>query len=77
MKLENVTVWSKDACVYCDRAKTLLTASGIPYTEKKIGHGFTGDEMRLDVPGARSVPQIIADGHIIGGYQNLVARLAE
>lgn len=65
-------VWSKDQCPYCDRAKALLTQKGIQYIERKIGTGWTKEQLLESVPTARTVPQIFLDDKLIGGYDDLV-----
>jgi glutaredoxin 3 len=67
----NVTIWSKPACQYCDMAKSLLKSKGINFDEKKIGEGYTRDDLLAVVPMARTVPQIFIDNQLIGGYQEL------
>jgi glutaredoxin 3 len=64
-------VWSKDQCPYCDQAKALLTQQGVPFEEKKIGYGYTREELLEAVPTARTVPQIIINGTAIGGFTEL------
>ena len=65
------TVWSKDHCPFCDQAKSLLKMKGIEFEEKKIGHGFTKEQLLEAVPTARTVPQIFLDEQLIGGFQEL------
>lgn len=64
-------VWSKYHCPYCDQAKALLTQRGIPFEERKIGDGYTKEELLEAVPNARTVPQIFLDNTLIGGYTEL------
>jgi glutaredoxin len=64
-------VWSRPACPYCDQAKALLKMKGIEYEEKIIGDGYLKEDLLEAVPGARSVPQIILDEKLIGGFQEL------
>lgn len=71
------TVWSKDNCPYCDQAKTLLTQRRIQFEEKKIGHGYTKEQLLEEVPTARSVPQIIINGKSIGGFIELKRYIEE
>ena len=68
-------VWSKYNCPYCDQAKALLTQRGIQFEEKKIGDGYTREELLEAVPTARTVPQIFIDGELVGGFTELKARL--
>jgi glutaredoxin 3 len=64
-------VWSKDSCPYCDQAKALLTQRGIVYEERKIGHGYTKENLLEAVPTARTVPQIFIRDKLIGGFTEL------
>lgn len=70
-------VWSKDNCPYCDQAKALLTLKGITFTEKKIGHGYTKEQLLEAVPSARSVPQIFINESLVGGFTELNKYLKE
>ncbi len=69
-------VWSKYHCPFCDQAKALLSKKGITFEEKKIGDGFTKEDLLEAVPGARTVPQIFLDGKLIGGFTELKKHLA-
>ena len=64
-------VWSKYNCPYCDQAKALLQSKNIPFEERKIGDGYTKEELLEAVPNARSVPQIFLDDKLIGGFTEL------
>ncbi len=68
-------VWSKNQCPYCDRAKALLTQRGIEFEEKKIGGGYTKEDLLEAVPTARTVPQIFLDEEYVGGFTELKTRL--
>ena len=65
------TIWSKYNCPYCDQAKALLKNKGIPFEEKKIGDGYSKEELLEAVPTARTVPQIFLDDKLIGGFTEL------
>ena len=64
-------VWSKQQCPYCEQAKQLLAQRGITYEERKIGSGFTREQLLEAVPTARTVPQIFIDDQLIGGFTEL------
>jgi glutaredoxin len=68
-------VWSKYNCPYCDQAKALLKQRGIKYEERKIGDGYSREELLEAVPTARTVPQIFLDGNLIGGFTELKKHL--
>ena len=69
-------LWSKYHCPYCDQAKALLKQQGIPFEEKKIGDGYTTEELLEAVPTARTMPQIFIDGELVGGFTELKQKLA-
>ena len=82
------TIYSKENCPYCTRAKTLLDKIGIPYDENLIGQpgskglkenqsGATRGELLEKAPNTRTVPQIWIDGEHIGGYTELSAKFPE
>jgi glutaredoxin len=68
-------VWSKFQCPYCDQAKALLKQKGIVFEEKKIGDGYTKEDLLEAIPTARTVPQIFLDDELVGGFQELKKRL--
>lgn len=68
-------LWSKYHCPYCDQAKALLNKHGIEFEERKIGDGWTKEELLAVVPNARTVPQIFIDNELIGGFEQLKQRL--
>jgi len=75
--MTNAIVWSKDNCPYCDQAKALLKMKGIAFEEKKIGHGYTKEQLLEAVPTARTVPQIFINEELIGGFTELNKYLKE
>lgn len=70
-------VWSKYHCPYCDQAKALLTQRGIEFEERKIGDGWTREDLLEAVPTARTVPQIFLNGELVGGFTELRQKLTE
>lgn len=68
-------VWSKYNCPFCEQAKGFLKMKGIPFVEKKIGDGYTKEELLEAVPTARTVPQIFIDDQLIGGFTELKTHL--
>lgn len=69
------TIWSKYHCPYCDQAKALLTQKGYTIEERKIGDGYTKEDLLEAVPTARSVPQIFIDDKLVGGFNELRTHL--
>jgi glutaredoxin len=72
-----VTVYSKNNCPFCDRAKALLESRGVPYTEVNIENDPESRQMLLD-KGLRSVPQIFNGFELIpGGFNGLNSKSVE
>jgi glutaredoxin len=67
-----IVVWSRYNCTYCDQAKNLLENKNLSYEERKIGDGWTREDLLELLPNARSVPQIFVNDNHIGGYDDLV-----
>jgi len=71
----NIEIYTKAWCGYCVRAKNLLQAKGMEFSEYDITMGGPKKaEMMARKPDAATVPQIFIDGRAIGGSDDL-ARL--
>jgi glutaredoxin 3 len=69
-----LTVYSKNNCPFCDRAKQLLESKGVTYNEVNIELDPESRQMLLD-KGLRSVPQIFHGYELIeGGFQGLTKK---
>ena len=69
-----ITMYSKNNCPFCDRAKALLESKNIPFTVIKMEDTPDAREFLMD-QGLRSVPQIFKDGVLLpGGYQGLAGK---
>jgi glutaredoxin 3 len=66
-----IQVYSTAWCGFCERAKALLEARGIPYEEIKVDDDPAFRAKLLDLTGHWTVPQIIIDGKPVGGYVEL------
>ena len=67
----NVVVWTRKAgCPWCERAKALLRSKNIAFSEKVAGI-LPMDEFYAETKGAKTVPQILFDGVLIGGFDDL------
>lgn len=74
------TVYSKPACTYCEQAKALLEAKGLPYEVVNLDVGqakvegqnyISRNDLLAKVPGARTMPQVLNDGVVVGGFTEL------
>ena len=73
--MNSVIVWSKDACTFCEQAKSLLKSRNIPFEERRVGDGWTREDFFAAVPNARTFPQIVINDDVIGGFTELKAML--
>lgn len=72
-----ITMYSKNNCPFCDRAKALLESKGIEFKTVNIEQEPDAREYLVD-QGLRSVPQIFKDGILLpGGYQGLAGKPEE
>ena len=74
----NITVYSKDNCIWCDRAKNLLNSVNFEFDEIDLSNDEERQEFYKRVgEGVSTVPQIYRDNIRIGGYPNLVTWFEE
>ena len=69
-----IQIYSKPNCVFCDKAKSLLKNLEMTYEEKMFGKDFNTPEELYEAVGkqVRTMPQIVIEGELIGGYNQLV-----
>ena len=72
-----VVIYSKDNCVFCDKAvrlaQQIVQESSNKYIVYKLGVDFVMEDMMELFPTARTFPQIIVDNKSIGGYTEFEA----
>lgn len=73
---EPVAVISRVGCPHCQRAKDLLTAQQIRFTEIIVGRDIDQTALR-GLSGSTAVPQVFMGGRLVGGADQLAALLAE
>lgn len=73
--MARVKIYSTGSCVFCTKAKALLTKWNIPFDEVRIDQNQAGLREMLEVTNhARTVPQITIDGQWIGGFDDLTEK---
>ena len=78
MSQVSVTIYTKAYCPYCVRAKALLAAKAVQFTEIKIDdHPELRPEMNNKAGGRTTVPQIFINEVHIGGCDDLHALEAQ
>ena len=69
-----LTIYTKNNCPFCDRAKSLLESRGVAYNAINLEQQPDAREFLVD-QGLRSVPQIFNGTTLLqGGYQGLAAQ---
>lgn len=70
-------IYTKPNCSYCLLAKDLMNERNIFYNEIKIGENISRDEIISLFPTMKTVPIILFDNKLIGGYTDLVVYLGD
>ncbi|MDH5179979.1 MAG: glutathione peroxidase [Gammaproteobacteria bacterium] len=71
-----VTVFTREGCEFCVRAKGMLHDAGIQFEELVLNRDYTEASLRA-VSGRSTVPQVFINGQHIGGSEDLEKHLAE
>jgi glutaredoxin-like protein len=70
----DVTVFSREGCPHCVKAKSMLRDAGIEFDELVLNRDFAESTIRA-VSGASTVPQVFINGNLIGGAESLTQYL--
>lgn len=73
MTAPKITVYSKEQCPYCVRAKRLLEKKGFAYEEVNVEGNDALRAWLVETTGQMTVPQIFAGERSLGGYSDLDA----
>jgi glutaredoxin 3 len=68
-----IVMYTTRYCGYCERARRVLRARGIPYEDIDVTGNFELRRQMVKETGHRTVPIILLDGKLIGGSDELVA----
>ena len=72
-RIMGVQIYTKDNCIFCKKAKAWFSENDVPFEEIDCSTVSAFAAMKERIPGATTVPQIIIDGHVIGGWDVLEA----
>jgi len=70
------TIYGRKRCGYCDKAKALLEAHGLPFKYIDIEEDATALEWFIN-QGFETVPQVFQNNLLVGGYDALEAKFLE
>ncbi len=71
--MTEILVYTKDYCGYSARAKRLLEAKGVAFTEVDVTHDELGEAEMNERSGRTTVPQVFIGERHIGGFDDLAA----
>ena len=72
-----IVMYSKDDCIFCEKARSLLKVKAKEFVEYKLGKDFDRDTLLEMFPDARTFPVITLDKQFIGGYNELSKLIEE
>lgn len=80
--MSDVVIYTTEPCAYCTRVKMLLNARAIEFREVNLLSDPLGFQELAQRTGMMTLPQVIIDGTLVGGYAETAAadasgRLAE
>jgi glutaredoxin 3 len=67
----DITLYTTDPCARCHRSKALLEAHGLSYREVNLAQDPEGRKELVALTGRMTFPQIVIDGHPLGGEEEL------
>jgi glutaredoxin 3 len=71
--MSEVTVYTTDPCSYCARAKGLLKARGVEFSEVNLARDPEGRVELARRTGMMTFPQVIIGGELVGGFTEVQA----
>jgi glutaredoxin 3 len=73
MPSPKITVYTKDHCPYCVRAKALLGKKGVPFEEIRADGDDALRAWLVERSGQMTLPQVFAGERSLGGFSDLAA----
>lgn len=71
--MADVVVYTTSPCSWCARVKMLLRSKGIEFREVNLVHDPRGFQELAERTGMMSLPQVVIDEELVGGYKDCVA----
>ncbi len=71
--MQEIHIFTKDYCAYCQRAKDLLDIKGVDYTEIDVTSDTKLEALMRQRSGRHTVPQIFVGNQHVGGCDDLFA----
>ncbi len=71
--MSDVTVYTTEPCSYCARAKGLLKAHGVEFSEVDLSRDPDGRVELAQRTGMMTFPQVIIGDELVGGFTEVQA----
>jgi glutaredoxin 3 len=71
--MSDVTVYTTEPCSFCARVKGLLKSRGVEYAEVNLSKDPDGRVELARRTGMMTFPQVIVDGRLLGGFNEVQA----
>ncbi len=68
-----IVIYGNDSCAYCAAARLLLTKKGLQFDDVVVSSDTERHKEMVRLTGSRSVPQILINDHLVGGFEDLCA----
>ncbi|GHC76157.1 glutaredoxin 3 [Limoniibacter endophyticus] len=71
--MSNITIYTRDGCGYCTRAKALLSSKNVAFTEKNATRDPAFRQEMIEQSQRTTFPQIFIGSTHVGGCDDLYA----
>jgi glutaredoxin 3 len=68
-----IVIYGNDSCAYCAAARMLFTKKGLRFEDIKVSDDAERQAEMEKLTGSGSVPQILINDHLVGGFADLCA----
>ena len=75
--MKQAILYTKENCLECERARTLIQNLGVSHLEYKLGEDYNEKQFRSEFGGEAEYPQIALDYKHIGGLKHFLRFLKE
>ena len=75
--MANIEIYTKDFCPFCAHAKSLLDSMNLDYSEYELTFDADKEAEMIARSQAFTVPQIFVDDQLVGGCDDLYARVED
>ena len=65
---QEITLYSRPLCGWCQDAKAWLEAQGLKYTSVDVGADLAARQRAVELSGQKLVPVITVDGQVLGDF---------